>query len=191
MNKDREVWCVRLKLGSIESRIPELCFLVSCLKDPGEGALLQNRLLCREMYPREEGAILITINNQSQENTESPPGPRRSHGQDLRSFQLRGFRRSTQDGGPAFLRHSPTPAPSGMCHFYLVLWLTGPWNSKAERDRYVGSWVGLGLEQAWEYYVFRKRAPSTLPLPKLVCPDLLVVLVDYMLNWPISRTRRD
>lgn len=38
-----------------------------------EGLFCRTDYYVGEMYPREEGAILITINNQSQENTESPP----------------------------------------------------------------------------------------------------------------------
>lgn len=69
---------------------------------------------------KKSSSLLITSPRKirSQPRGLSRPG-RSSPG--LGSFQLWVPQEHLGWRGPAFLRHSPTPAPSGMCHFYLVL----------------------------------------------------------------------
>lgn len=74
--------------------------------------------------------------------------------------------------GPAFLRHSPTPAPSGMCptdQELGILQLRGK--------------PGAGLDRGWRkpgsiISLKENASPSSWPLPKLVSPALPRVLVD-------------
>lgn len=88
--------------------------------------------------------------------------------------------------GPAFLRHSPTPARSGMCCFYLVLcFCPGLWNSKAERE--VGNWVGPGLEENWEHYLFKGNASPPHPRHDLnwfllICSGSLWIMADWLIS---------
>lgn len=120
--EDREVECGRLKLENV-SQESWVAFLSPRLKDPGKGFSAEPSIIW-EIHILERrkpsSSLLITSPRKIQNHPRGLSRPRRSS-PGLGSFQPcvpwehLGWR------GPAFFRHSPTPAPSGMCRFYLVL----------------------------------------------------------------------
>lgn len=72
----------------------------------------------------------------------------------------------------------PLQPPLECATLSCTLLLTRTTHSKAKRQ--VGSWVGLGgWRKPGSITSLKEKSPSSLPLPKLVSPDLPGVLVDH------------
>lgn len=66
-----------------------------------------------------------------------------------------------------------------------TLLLPRTWNSEAERE--VGNWVGPGLEETWEHYLFKGKASPPhschyLNWFLLICSGSLWIVVDWLIS---------
>lgn len=194
--EDREVWCVRLNLGNV-SQDSWVAFLSPRLQDSGKGSSAEPSImwgLCTPRRKRPSSSLLIT----SPRETPHHPSPLRLSRPGRSSPGLGSFRRWVPREhlgwrGPAFLRHSPPPAPQECATFILYFASDQDWGILKHRG--TGT-LGFGLDwgrragcvcvETWAY-VFRGNAKPPHPCRHLNW-FLLICLwpVWIVINWLIS-----
>lgn len=108
MNKDREVRCVRLKLGNM-SQDSWVAFLSPRLKDPGKGSCAEPTIMWGKCTPESKAPSSSPLITSPRKIQNHPLGPRRSS-PGLGSFQLEVLREHP-GWRPCLPQAFPHPSP--------------------------------------------------------------------------------
>lgn len=154
-----EVECGNFKLGNV-SQDSWVMFGSPCLKDPGKGPSAEPSIMWGLCAP-EDKASLITVNDESQENTASPQA---SPGDPVRDLgvpspflpQHLGMERPCLP--QAF---TPLRPPLECATLSCTLLLTRTLALKLRGE--LGAGLDWGVEETGEHYLFKGKEPLTLP----------------------------